>query len=104
LTEKWVGYILRDLKNSSGHSARRSEFYELGEMKQENLIMFPDGIFSCPKSKFYIFWKALEWNILVSWCILHPFGIFCGIFVHLCPFWYDAQRNIWQPWRQLHFV
>jgi hypothetical protein len=70
----------------------------------------------------YIFWRALEWKMLVFtmviwyilwsfgifcghlvysvviWYILWSFGIFCGHLVYLLSFWYVVQRKIWHPW------
>jgi hypothetical protein len=68
--------------------------------------------FQTKNTKCGIFWKALEWEILVYfmhfwnflscllnciavWYILWSFGIFL-------PFWYVVPRKIWQPWYSLH--
>jgi hypothetical protein len=55
-----------------------------------------------------IFWRALEWKLLVFfmaiWFILQPFGIFCSFLVCFEVIWYIfpildvLPRKIWQPW------
>jgi hypothetical protein len=67
----------------------------------------PDGFFSDQKFPLWLFWRALEWkmllNILVLWNILRPMGIFlgiwnfCSLLVYFNPRWYTVTRKIWQP-------
>jgi hypothetical protein len=56
-------------------------------------------------------WNGKCWYILRSlgviylrmaiWYNIRPFGIACGRFGTLFPFWYFGQRKIWQPWMRV---
>jgi hypothetical protein len=47
----------------------------------------PDGIFSNQNSNFHIFWRALDWKMLVYVFYGHTFGIFYSHFVYFMAFW-----------------
>jgi hypothetical protein len=73
----------------------------------------PDGLFSYQKYQFGytlegiemenvdIFWRALEWKMLVHYKAIWKF---CGHLEYFSPFWYISPRNIWQPWSQNLFA
>jgi hypothetical protein len=68
LTKTWLGYILGDFF----HNLTLSRWSRAG---------LPDGIFYSQNPNLCIFWRVIQWKMLVYfmaiWSILQPFGIFC---------------------------
>jgi hypothetical protein len=45
----------------------------------------------------YVFWRALEWTMMVIWNILRPFCTLSGHFLYFACFWYILPRKSGNP-------